>query len=177
MQISARCRNILLLIGLLAAIITIGGFTADVLTGWPFRHWLPLWTHKLASLNAAPDFTIEVLDTRRGVALNPPDRFSYRFDVPLNARGTTTLDPAEHVWVVFKDAYGGYYLQNPPVEVKDGKWETYNIRPLAGIRQILWLHVDRNGHEFFSRKAQSGEWGKFTKLPEEARELSYALLK
>ena len=176
-EAASKQNKLIVLIGLISSIIAIGGFIGDLLTGWPFRPLMLAWTHNVVSVHDSPDFTIEALETHGGTILNPPDRFSYKFDIPLDARGTTTLNPADHVWVVLKDEYGGYYLQNPPADLKTGRWETYNIRPLEGIRQILWLQVDQSGHEFFSRKAQAGEWGKFTSLPEGAREIACVTLK
>lgn len=54
------------------------------------------------------------------------------------ASGTHNLSPEDHVWIFLKDIYGGYYLQNPHVELLgDGTWEAPNIRPRKEIRYII----------------------------------------
>ena len=165
-------------IALVAAIITIVTFTVDVFTGWPWPYFLTAFAHQVTSLVSTPDFKVESLRTSSGRVLNPVDKFSYKLHIPLDARGTTKLQPSEHIWVVLEDEHGGYYLQSPPVEVNPtGNWVCHNIRPLHGIKKILWVKVDNAGHSQFSRKRDNDEWGKFLELPPNSSEMAYTSLR
>ena len=89
---------------------------------------------------------------------------------PITATGTHRLKTDDHVWMFLLDIYGGYYLQNPPVELlKDGKWEATNIRPRKGIRAIVAVYVDAQGHESVRKWVEAGRWGKI--LLSELKEL------
>jgi hypothetical protein len=163
---------------IIAGLLAIGTAVINVATGWPFRSFLLWHTHQLVSTYSIEAFKIETIQTACGTVLTPPDRFSYKFDIPLETRGTTKLDRSSHVWVVVKDQSAGYYLQVPAVEIKDnGKWLSYNIRPLAEIKQVIWVLVDDDGNDFFSGKVKAGEWGKFTGLPQNTQELAYMLMR
>ena len=160
-------------VGLIASIIAIIGAIFNLFAGWPFNRLLSIWEHQIVKISSSDDYRIEALKTSSGRVLNPPDKFSYKFHLPLKARGVTRLEDSANIWVVLQDEYGGYYLQNPPVQIKNGEWSSYNIRPLHGIKRILWLRVDAEGHSLFLRKVDRGEWGKFKVLPSHSTEVSY----
>ena len=163
--------------GFIAALITIiGTLLSSYITGWPISSFLSIWQHRLTRIHSSKKFQIEAIRTKWGRVINPQDKFSYKFQIPLDARGSTTLRDSDYVWVVLKDQTGGYYLQNPPTEIRSGEWIAYNIRPLEGIKKILWLQVDDKGNQILNRKVQNAEWGKFTKLPDSSAELAYVEL-
>ncbi len=162
-----------LLVGITAGLLAI----FNILSGWPIRSFLRYGAHQLVSIHSIETFKIETIKTAGGTTLNPPDRFSYKREVPLEVMGTMKLDKSSHVWVVLKDQSASYYLQSPSVEIKgNGQWISYNIRPLADIKQIIWILIDDAGNDFFSRKAEAGEWGKFIDLPQNTQELAYVLM-
>lgn len=157
-------------IGLIAGLITIFNFS----TGFPFNALLFLWKHRLTKINSSEDFDIETIYVKSGRVLNPPDKFSYKFQIPLSARGITAFKNSDHVWVILKDQHGAYFLQHPPVEIGNGEWRSNNIRPSKGIKKILWLKVDNQGNQVFSRRAENAEWGRFPTLPKNSVEVASA---
>ncbi len=166
------------LVEITAGLLVIVTTLINLSIGVPFRSLMRWWAHELVLIQSDETFKIETTQTVRGIALNPPDRFSYVRDIPLEIRGTTKLPVSSHIWVILEDQSGGYYLQTPAVEIKqNSEWHSYNIRPLSDIKQIIWLFVDDVGDEFFGRKAKAGEWGKFMDLPESSRKLAYVLLR
>jgi hypothetical protein len=164
-------------VGLIAALITIIGAAFNLFTGIPFNSLLSFWDHRLTKIKSFDGFDIEAVCTKSGKTINPNDKFSYKFDIPLDARGMTKFSDTEYIWIVLKDQHGGYYLQHPPVDITTGEWRAYNIRPLEGVKRIVWLKVDESGNAFFKRKADNGEWGKFTILPDNSKEIAYAELR
>nr|VFK66678.1 MAG: hypothetical protein BECKUNK1418G_GA0071005_110310 [Candidatus Kentron sp. UNK]VFK69943.1 MAG: hypothetical protein BECKUNK1418H_GA0071006_102129 [Candidatus Kentron sp. UNK] len=148
--------------GFISALITI----INLFAGWPFKPLLSFWEHRLTKIQSSESFKIETIYTESGEVINPQDKFSYKFQIPINARGSTTFKNSDFIWVVLEDQHGGYYLQHPPTKIRDGEWRSHNIRPLDGIKNILWLKVDGLGNQFFSRRAENTEWAKFTKLPD-----------
>ena len=72
-----------------------------------------------------------------------------------------------HVWIVLKDDYGNYFLQNPPVTfIQSQSWETTGVQPGPGITQLLAVQVNQEGHLIFRQKVENKEWGAFVDLPE-----------
>jgi hypothetical protein len=82
---------------------------------------------------------------------------------PITVSGVHRLGTDEHVWVFLLDSFGGYYLQNPAVEIlKNGKWEATNIRPRKGIRAIVAVRVDKKGDERIREWVEVKRWGKIS---------------
>lgn len=80
---------------------------------------------------------------------------------PRTAKGSHALDKDAHVWIFLRDIFGGYYLQNPPVEILEkGKWEASNIRVGAGINSLIAVQVDSTGHERILQWVSVNRWGK-----------------
>lgn len=70
-----------------------------------------------------------------------------------------------HVWIVQRDGFRNYYLQNPPVELQSGgKWEVPNIRVGQGITQISAVQVNQSTHKAFVEKVEKNDWKAFTEL-------------
>jgi hypothetical protein len=90
---------------------------------------------------------------------------------PIAARGRHALDKDAHVWIFLRDISGGYYLQNPPVEILEkGKWEASNIRIGTGINSLIAIQVDAKGHEKIVQWVSVNRWGKIA--PVEVKGLS-----
>lgn len=168
--------NVIKWVGFIAAILAIITFVIDLFTGWPINPLLIVWNHRLVRVESTDEFHVEAICTSSGRAITPPDKFSYKFHVPLNARGTTSFSESDHIWVVLRDEHGGYYLQNSAVTVSNGQWNAYNIRPLAGIKQIVWLKVDEAGNDLFIRKRNHNEWNRFVDLPTASIKVAHAEL-
>lgn len=166
-------RAVIRWIELIAAIIAVIGAIFNLFSGWPFNRLLSIWDHQILKISSSEDYRIEALKTSSGRILNPTDKFSYRFHLPLEARGVTKLEDSANIWVVLQDENHCYYLQSPPVQIKNGEWRSHKIFPLHGIKGIIWLKVDAEGHSFFLRKQDKGEWGKFSDLPSHSTEVSY----
>lgn len=90
---------------------------------------------------------------------------------PRSAKGTHHLDKDAHVWMFLRDIFGGYYLQNPPVELlENGQWEEGNIRIGKGIKYLIAVQVDVTGHQSVLQWVNVNRWGKIT--AEEVKSLS-----
>ena len=164
-------------IPLIAAIFTIIGVVVQLLSGWPFNRFLYIWDHQLSKISSSDEFRLEAIYTSSGRIINPSDKFSYRFHLPLEARGTTSFDDSTNIWVVLEGEHGGYYLQNPPVKISNGEWRSFSIHPLHGIKCIKWLQVTPEGHSIFVRRSDSGDYGKFVEMPNHSEEVGYVNLK
>jgi hypothetical protein len=71
-----------------------------------------------------------------------------------------------HVWIVQRDGFRNYYLQNPPVELQSGGiWKVPNIRVGQGITQISAVQVNQSTHKAFVEKVEKNDWKAFTELP------------
>lgn len=82
---------------------------------------------------------------------------------PIAASGVHRLRTNEHVWIFLLDIFGGYYLQNPAVELlQDGKWEATNIRPGKGIRAMVAVYVSLKGDERIRKWIEVNRWGKIS---------------
>jgi len=81
---------------------------------------------------------------------------------PIQVSGTYSSLPKDtHIWLFLIDVFGGYYLQNPVVEIlSKSQWEQNNVRPGKGIRYIVALQVDKQGHQRVSGWAGVGRWGR-----------------
>lgn len=114
-------------------------------------------------------------------SITPLDNF--KFDSPQSGaaisvnsvivcRGTYSL-PASvnltdvHVWIVLRDNFRNYYLQNPSVDIQtEGRWETSNVRIGQGITQILAVQVTQAGHRVFVDKVNKSDFKAFVDLPD-----------
>jgi hypothetical protein len=86
----------------------------------------------------------------------------YNKDVPLTIKGICTLKDIGQVWVVLRNSYKDFYLQNPPVEFLDnGEWIAENIRPGKGITAVMFVRVSKGGNRAFQQKVDNNEWGGF----------------
>jgi len=81
----------------------------------------------------------------------------------ITISGSHRLKTKEHVWIFLVDSFGGYYIQNPAVELlEDGKWEATNIRPSKGIRAIVAVQVNTKGDDQVRKWVESSRWGKIS---------------
>jgi hypothetical protein len=115
---------------------------------------------------------LDSFQTQHGTALAQGGRFCDGVDVPLLLRGTTTLAPDTHLWVVLQGERGQFYLQHPPVKIQAGQWSAENLRPLGLIRTIHFLRVGELGHQDFSERAARNDWDQFANLPADAEEVA-----
>ena len=87
-------------------------------------------------------------------------------DSIITAQGTYSSAGSGQVWVVLKDSFGNYYLQNPPVEFQQGgQWIAENIRPITGITSIVFLYVTPDGNAAFQKKVDDEHFEAFRSLP------------
>lgn len=159
----------------IAGLVTIiGGLNSMV--GLPFRRFLLFSKHKVVRVSGSGKFSVEAIKDSQKITINSGDSFSYRFGIPISIRGKTQLPDIATVWVVLSDQFGGYYLQNPPVVIRSGEWVATNIRPLQGIRRLIFSKTNAQGDEFFARKVKHAEWGKFESLPDGTTEIAFVEL-
>ena len=65
----------------------------------------------------------------------------------------------DHIWIFLKDIFGGYYVQNSPVELlTDGTWVATNIRPGRQIRYILAIYVSPDGNRLIRGWVRMNRW-------------------
>ncbi len=105
----------------------------------------------------------------------------FRFEYPISntpvkgkisAGGTQKCDSGVHVWIVLSDGFG-YYLQSPEVSLyKNGKWNQDAINISDGIKSIIAILVNEDGHKYFKQKEKNGEWGQFKDIPAGYEKLS-----
>ena len=88
-------------------------------------------------------------------------------DIPLTIQGSYTSEGSGLVWVVLRDNFGNYYLQNPPVQFNGGgTWTATNITPRSGITTIDFVAVTPDGNGTFQQMVSNGDFGAFTQLPQ-----------
>ena len=93
----------------------------------------------------------------------PKPGTEFKTPAPITAKGVHRLRIDDHVWIFLLDSFGGYYLQNPPVDLlSHGKWEATNIRPRKGIRAIVAVFVGPKGDERIRKWVEVGRWGKIS---------------
>lgn len=86
--------------------------------------------------------------------------------IPITCTGTYTGPSPASVWVVLKDTFGQYYLQNPPVEFySDGTWIASSIIPGPNISEIDVVQVTSDGNANFQQKVANSDFGGFPQLP------------
>lgn len=79
----------------------------------------------------------------------------------IGASGLHRLATNDHMWLFLEDVFGGYYLQNPPATLfPNGQWEQNNVVPGKGIRCIIAVRVDEDGHKRVRGWAEVNRWGK-----------------
>lgn len=160
------------IIAIIAGLLSIIGGLSTYF-GLPLPLLLLFNKHTVTRISTNPQFSIEAIKTSNNVTVNSSDKFSYRFATPLSIRGVTGLLDSETVWVVVADEVGRFYLQYPPVIIRSGNWVVTNIRPLEGIKRIVFVHVNAEGNQFFLRKVEHNEWGKFNTMPSGTTELAF----
>lgn len=165
-----------LIVSSIAAVLAIIGAVSTYF-GLPFSSLLLFSKHTVTDISTDPTFSIEAISTDGSRAINLGESFSYKFDIPLSARGGTKLPDTESVWVVLKDESGGFYLQYPPVSIRSLHWTATKISPGNGIKEIIFFRVDSEGAEFFRSKVAHNEWGRFDTMPSSASELAFVELR
>ncbi len=99
-----------------------------------------------------------------------PAHFEFSFPTPdknfdhgciITAQGTHSLSPDDYVWILLRDTFRGYYVQNPPAELRaDGKWEATNIRLGRDINYIIAIQVNREGNDIIEGWVKAKRFGK-----------------
>ena len=163
------------LVAITAGLATIIG-ALNTYFGLPIPGLLLFNKHTVSRIWTESQFSIEAIKTVTYIAVESGDSFSYSFGLPLSARGRTTLADGDTVWVVLQDQAGQYYLQYPPVNIRSGGWTATNIRPLHGIKRIIFARVDAENNQRFLRRVQHNEWGKFSALPSGSSEVAFVEL-
>jgi len=101
-----------------------------------------------------------------------PTPGDFPLDGEIRATGNHSLPLNNRVWALLGDAYGNFYLQNPPVRLhRNGSWSVL-LRPGHGIISLYIVLVDENGNNQFKQKVKNKEWGGFTELPFNSRVLN-----
>jgi len=108
------------------------------------------------------------------------DCAEFRFEFPISnaslhgrisAEGRHRCDTEANVWIILSDGFG-YYLQSPEVSIyANGSWDQDNISLGGGIKSIIAVQVNEEGHNEFKRKVKRGEWGQFKTLPNGSKKL------
>lgn len=163
------------IVAIIAGLLAIIGFTSTYF-GLPVPFLLLFSKHSVSHISANPQFSIEAIKTSNKITINPGDSFSYKFGTPLSARGTTSLSDNDTVWVIVADQTERYYLQHPPVIIRSGTWIATQIFPLKGIKRIIFARPDAEGNQFFLRKVEHDEWGKFNTMPSGTTEIAFVQL-
>ncbi|MCX7176913.1 MAG: hypothetical protein NT159_23940 [Proteobacteria bacterium] len=135
---------------------------------------------KITATSGSERFSLERLAMKGGTPVYAGAQYSQIggggfnaiIDAPLSARGRTELPDTARVWTVLSGDKSGYYLQSPPVEIRDGLWVAANLRPGCKIAKIQFLEVDTEADKLFSERAKRKDWGEFPQLPTGARELA-----
>jgi hypothetical protein len=87
-------------------------------------------------------------------------------DLPLTIRGEYSFKNAGRVWVVLRDSFKHFYLQNPPVKLQDnGEWIAENILPGQGIEAVEFVLVSTEGDKVFQQMVDQWQFGAFDALP------------
>ena len=94
----------------------------------------------------------------------------------INAGGSHNCPISAHIWIVLSDGYG-YYLQSPEVTLYEETWEHNNIHLGGGIKSIIVVWVDENGHNEFLKKVKNKEWGQFSQLPYGSKKIAAVPIK
>ncbi|MBI3761148.1 MAG: hypothetical protein HY260_04715, partial [Chloroflexi bacterium] len=167
-------------IEIVGGVLLIVGAVANLTTGGDVLQRLFFWSHEIRSFSDDPEFAITAMYDRFGRTLTPGSRFSYRFGVPLSARGVTDLADTERVWAVMWDEYGNYYLQYPPVSIRGRHWNAVSLHPLKGIIEIVFVKVDQAGDASLTQQAgvsqPSGDW-RLAALPPNSEVVAYVELR
>ncbi|MDX1948445.1 MAG: hypothetical protein SFU86_23860 [Pirellulaceae bacterium] len=81
---------------------------------------------------------------------------------PITIEGEHPVGVNDEVkcWAFCRDQFGGWYVQNPPVELTGETFEATNIRPGAGIIKIAFVVVDKSGHERLKSWVKQERFGK-----------------
>lgn len=103
---------------------------------------------------------------------SPTSGQSFSAGSVIEANGRHSLNAASFVWAVLWDAYGHYYLQNPPVILNsDGSWHAKNLHLGHDIIEIIFVKVNQSDNDDFLKKVKNQVWGAFDVLPARAEKL------
>ncbi|HPG42064.1 MAG TPA: hypothetical protein PLP19_22190 [bacterium] len=111
--------------------------------------------HHFQPSQSIPDFEVEYPQNQQRLPANQV----------ITAYGTHSISLEENVWAVLGDTYGNFYLQNPPVQLRNERWSCTGIRPGNGIIEINFVRVTNAGHMSFQNKVSNSDFGAFTNLP------------
>ena len=118
--------------------------------------WVRLTEAAPASAPATQRAVFQITDPKPEAQLKPGQ--------PIRVQGTHRLPVDSCVWIFLRDSFGGYYLQNPAVELlPDGKFRQDNVRPGKGIRYITAIQVDAEGDKQIRRWVEVSAWGKISR--------------
>jgi len=93
--------------------------------------------------------------------ISPSKNAKFNVDQRIVMEGTHNISSSSLVWIFLKDIFGGYYLQNPPVELlNDGTWEATNIKIGKEIRYIIAVKVNSKGNVAIKSWVKNNRWGK-----------------
>jgi len=156
---------------LLIAFFVVASVASIVVLGIPTEHFRLFFTHQIIDIEDDVNFRIKTIRTAKGRELNPFDQFSYKFDLPIRARGTTTYSNhdalgsnnsndigGKWIWAFLSDRLNinesgsSYYLQNPPITIEKGEWRSYNVNPLHDIKRVIWYATNKDGHDHLSKR-------------------------
>jgi transcriptional regulator with XRE-family HTH domain len=88
-------------------------------------------------------------------------------DLPLKIKGSVSPPVPAHVWIVLRDVWGGYYLQDPPVLfLPNYRWVASNILPGQNIERILFIAVEAQDHDRFQLMVHRRQFCQFDELPQ-----------
>jgi len=165
--------------GIATGIFAVLGFFYELLTGGTLLNLIKFRSHEITSTPATHSFSVTTLKDRLKRNLEPGDRFSYMFGIPLVAQGFIDIElvPDEVIWVVLIDNFGMYFPQYPTVQIyNDNQWKATNIRPLNDITDILFIKVDKAGNAELQKTIDEGKY-QTKRLPFSAEELGRIELK
>jgi len=134
------------------------------------------WEIQLHQLEPPTGFTVARTTLQSGQIMQRGQAL-VNADIPLTIQGTYTSEGLGLVWVVLRDNFGNYYLQNPPVQFNGGgTWTATNITPRSGTTSIDFVAVTPDGNGTFQQKVSNGDFGAFTQLPQGSLILSSATI-
>jgi hypothetical protein len=95
------------------------------------------------------------------IITSPTPDTQYKGKEIVTVSGSHNRTLGDHIWIFLKDIFGGYYVQNPPVELlTDGTWVATNIRPGRSIRYILAIYVNPDGNRLIRGWVRMNRWSR-----------------
>ena len=111
---------------------------------------------------AGNNFSVSRFETTEGANIPDGGKVCFQDKLSSHMSGTATPVAGTKLRLFQMGNRGELYIHEPPLEIKNGQWNTGNIGSGSNLREMRFVRVSESSSATLSQRAARNDWGPVT---------------